>query len=282
MSRIIGILALLLVAGLVAWLVAFINQGLSSRIEKGPLRPGEMRVILAPDYSLVDREAIDEPTMSRVRDVLERRITSLGLTVAEMRLRPESRILMRFQDVSDSQRVLEGLTTPGRLEFRHLANVTSDRNPRARYRMSEIAADPTKGTVARYTFRENLPGGKQVPVEQVIKESALILRGDALQPTSRAVIAGNAQPQVSFDFKSEGARIFADFTSANVGEILALVLDDAIISAPVIRSPITEGSGVIEGGFANMDEARSLAGLLNSGQLPIPLKTAAVQYGPPS
>ncbi|MBM3460072.1 MAG: protein translocase subunit SecD, partial [Armatimonadetes bacterium] len=66
-------------------------------------------------------------------------------------------------------------------------------------------------------------------------------------------------------------------TIDNRDEILAIVLDDKIISAPKIEEPITGGSGVIRGGFKNMAEGRILANLLNSGALPIAMRTAEVQ-----
>src|SRR5690606_10442462 len=67
-----------------------------------------------------------------------------------------------------------------------------------------------------------------------------------------------------------GARIFGDVTGQNVGRRFAVVLDDQIITAPVIRSPITGGTGMIEGGFT-IQSAQDLATLLNAGALPAPL-----------
>jgi preprotein translocase subunit SecD len=76
---------------------------------------------------------------------------------------------------------------------------------------------------------------------------------------------------VAFQLTAEGSRIFADFTSAHVGDILAIVLDKKVISAPSINTAITEGSGVIEGDFTQ-EEANALTVQLRFGSLPIPLK----------
>ena len=80
----------------------------------------------------------------------------------------------------------------------------------------------------------------------------------------------NNEPVVSFRFDSVGARRFGEATQQNVGRNLAIVLDDKVISAPVIREPILGGSGVISGTFT-VQEANNLAVLLRAGALPAPL-----------
>ena len=75
---------------------------------------------------------------------------------------------------------------------------------------------------------------------------------------------------VNFKFNSNGARRFADITRANVNHRFAIVLDDKVISAPVIREPITAGSGEISGGFSAAS-SNDLAVLLRAGALPAPL-----------
>jgi preprotein translocase subunit SecD len=79
---------------------------------------------------------------------------------------------------------------------------------------------------------------------------------------------------VAFSLDSEGGRIFGDFTGANIGKHLAIVLDDTVFSAPVIRSKIGEGRGQIEGSFT-ADGARDLAIVLRAGALPAPVQIIA-------
>ena len=76
---------------------------------------------------------------------------------------------------------------------------------------------------------------------------------------------------VSFRFDAVGAKRFGDATKANVGRPFAIVLDNRVISAPVIREPILGGSGIISGRFS-VQEANDLAVLLRAGALPAPLK----------
>lgn len=80
----------------------------------------------------------------------------------------------------------------------------------------------------------------------------------------------NNEPVVSFKFDSAGARRFAEVTRENVGKPFAIVLDNKVISAPVIREPILGGSGIISGGFT-VQTASDLALLLRAGALPAPL-----------
>jgi preprotein translocase subunit SecD len=76
---------------------------------------------------------------------------------------------------------------------------------------------------------------------------------------------------ISFSLQPEAARVFSDYTSSHVNQYLAIVLDKRVISAPVIKSAITDGQGIIEGGFTN-ESANALAIQLRYGSLPVPVK----------
>ncbi|MEK7178616.1 MAG: protein translocase subunit SecD, partial [Patescibacteria group bacterium] len=78
------------------------------------------------------------------------------------------------------------------------------------------------------------------------------------------------QPEVSVQFDGEGAKIFEDLTTSNVGKQLGIYLDGLPISAPVVRESISGGSAVISGKF-NINEAKKLAERLNAGALPVPI-----------
>ncbi len=78
-------------------------------------------------------------------------------------------------------------------------------------------------------------------------------------------------PNIAFTFNKEGGKIFEKITARNVGRKLAVVLDNIVYTAPVIKTEITGGRGVIEGNFT-MEEARSIALVLRSGSLPAPVK----------
>ena len=100
----------------------------------------------------------------------------------------------------------------------------------------------------------------------------VILTGADLEPKSSAELAEGSRPAVAEVFNAHGADAFAKFTQQHVGEINGIVLDDAVISAPYIETPILDGTAQISGGFATLAEAQALANLLNAGSLPIPLE----------
>lgn len=80
----------------------------------------------------------------------------------------------------------------------------------------------------------------------------------------------NGQTAIGFNFDSQGARRFGEVTAANIGRPFAIILDGKVISAPVIRSAILGGSGVIEGNYS-IASASEMVSLLNGGALPAPL-----------
>ena len=103
-----------------------------------------------------------------------------------------------------------------------------------------------------------------------------ILTGADLEPKSTAHLSGpNSLPAVSQVFTAKGTAAFAKFTTEHTGEINGIVLDDAVLSAPVINEPIVDGEAEISGGFATLAEAKNLSNLLNAGALPIPLTQVA-------
>ncbi len=103
-----------------------------------------------------------------------------------------------------------------------------------------------------------------------------VLTGAELLPNSQAQIGQNSQPAVTQEFNASGTQKFGQFTSAHIGELMGIVLDDSLLSAPNIESAITDGHGQISGGFATLNEAQSLANLLNAGALPIPLQQVSI------
>ncbi|MEK9959198.1 MAG: protein translocase subunit SecD, partial [Pelagibacteraceae bacterium] len=102
-------------------------------------------------------------------------------------------------------------------------------------------------------------------------EKRVILSGENLVDAQPGFDNINNTSVVNFKLDGFGAKKFAYATKNNVGRNLAIVLDDEVVSAPVIRDAITTGNGQISGGFT-VKEANDLAILLRSGALPAPLK----------
>jgi preprotein translocase subunit SecD len=108
-------------------------------------------------------------------------------------------------------------------------------------------------------------GGQRVPVERRV-----IAEGGDLTDAQPAFDSQTRQPIVNFRFNIRGAQRFGQATTENLGRSLAIVLDNRVISAPTIQSPITGGSGQISGSFT-VEQVNNLAVLLRSGALPAKL-----------
>ena len=96
------------------------------------------------------------------------------------------------------------------------------------------------------------------------------LGGADIKETSVGFDPNSSKPQVQLRFTNTGAKKFADITSRNVNKIVAIVLDDQVIEAPVVNQPILTGDAVITGGFTT-ESANALSNSLNAGALPVPL-----------
>jgi preprotein translocase subunit SecD len=115
---------------------------------------------------------------------------------------------------------------------------------------------------------EILPGSKGQ--ESYLIEKRVMVSGGELTDAQPGFDQRTNEPIVSFRFNTSGARKFAQVTQENVGKPFAIVLDNEVISAPVIREPILGGSGQISGNFT-VQGANDLAILLRAGALPAPL-----------
>ncbi|MEP5435009.1 MAG: protein translocase subunit SecD, partial [Paracoccaceae bacterium] len=160
------------------------------------------------------------------------------------------RILIQVPGIGSAAELKEIIGTTAQLTFSPVVRRTSDAN-----------SLPGIGN-------ELLPSIDE-PGEYYVIESSPVVTGEDLtdaQPT----FDQNGQPAVNFRFNTSGARDFGDYTAENIGQPFAIVLDDEVISAPVIQSHIPGGSGIITGNFS-VEESTKLAVLLRAGALPAEL-----------
>ncbi|MED5509149.1 MAG: protein translocase subunit SecD [Pseudomonadota bacterium] len=145
-------------------------------------------------------------------------------------------------------------------------------------------ADPTEirqllGTTAKMSFHWDAQGGGEdgtlsLPAQdgqqQFRLEKRIAMEGQHIRDAQASFNPDSGEPVVTFKLDNEGAKLFGKMTRDNIGRPLAIVLDDKVITAPVIRSEIAAGSGEISGSFSTQ-EAAELALLLRAGALPVPL-----------
>ncbi|MGF1609256.1 MAG: protein translocase subunit SecD [Kiloniellales bacterium] len=183
---------------------------------------------------------------------MRRRIDETGTREPSIQRQGDTRILVQLPGVRDPERIKELLGKTAKLTFRFVEEDVLPGGP--------IPAGAELLPLA--------PGEASRGESELVIRKRVMVSGDTLVD-AQATFQDN-QPVVSFRFDTVGAKRFGDATRDNVGRRFAIVLDDQVISAPVIREPILGGSGVISGSFT-VQQVQDLALLLRAGALPAPL-----------
>jgi preprotein translocase subunit SecD len=190
--------------------------------------------------------------MEQTVEVVRRRIDETGTREASIRRQGDTRVLVQVPGLDDPEQLKRLLGKTAKLTFRFVVEDASPDGPvpaGAEVLLSDDAG--ATGLPRRYVVN------KRVMVDGANLTDA--------QPTFQ-----DGLPVVSFSFDTSGAKRFGEATQQNVGKLFAIVLDGKVISAPVIRSPILGGNGIISGDF-QLEEVQELALLLRAGALPAPL-----------
>lgn len=116
--------------------------------------------------------------------------------------------------------------------------------------------------------------GKTAELQFVDENHKVLVTGENLKDAKATLDPQTNEPKVALTFDKKGAELFRDATAANVGKTIAIVLDNRVISAPVVRDTVPDGNAEISGGFESAKEAEDLAVLLRSGALPVTLELA--------
>lgn len=111
--------------------------------------------------------------------------------------------------------------------------------------------------------------GRTAHMEFKTEDGKTVLTGKHLKDAQAQLSPNNNKPYVALTFNDEGAEIFKEVTTANVGRKLAIYLDDQLLTAPTIDEPIPGGNASISGGYQTLEEAQQEALLLRSGALPV-------------
>src|SRR5271170_732953 len=190
-------------------------------------------------------------------EIVRRRIDQTGVVEPQIARQGADRILIQLPGVQDPQRLKELLGKTAKMTFRLVSPEPVPTSGRAPPGTDIVPAENETG-----------PDGK--PRLYLVRKRIEVDGGD-LTDARAAPSQQTAEWVVNFTFNGQGARRFAQVTEQNVGKPFAIVLDNKVISAPVIREPITGGRGQISGRFT-VASANDLAILLRAGALPAPLK----------
>jgi len=208
---------------------------------------GENDVVVVT-LSAAEQEATDTRTMQQSVEIVRRRVDEAGTREPTIQRQGADRILIQVPGIGSAQELKDLIGTTARLTFNPVVGRTSD--PEADLESRQILL-PSLDEPGTFYILEQTP----------------VVTGDDLVDSQPAFDAQSGVPAVTFQFNPTGARAFGEYTSANVGAPFAIVLDEEVISAPVIRSAITGGSGQITGNFT-IEDSTELAVLLRAGALP--------------
>ena len=215
-------------------------------------KDGDKITLTATEIGLNDRFS---SAIQASIETIRRRVDAFGTTEPSIQREGRNRILVQVPGVSDVQRLKALIGETGKLEFK-LVDPTVN--------AAEIALSKKVPPGDELLYSEDEP-----PIPYVLKER-VIVGGKNLVDSQPGFDGQTGEPVVNFRFDASGAKRFGRTTQDNVGLPFAIVLDNKVISAPVIRQPILGGSGQISGSFS-VQEANDLSVLLRSGALPAKL-----------
>ncbi len=211
-------------------------------------------VLSTPHQALVARQS---QALEQSITIIQRRIDGSGVLNPQIARQGQDQIVVQLPGVSDPARIRTLIGTTAHMTFQLV-----DSNA------------PPGVTVA--PFGDELLPMQDNPGQLVPVNAAVAVDGADLTGAQASTDPQSGQWVVNFTLNSVGARNFGDVTSANVGKPFAIILDGKIISAPIIRTAITEGQGQISGNYTPQS-ATDLALLLRAGALPAPINIVEEQ-----
>src|SRR6266403_1728751 len=210
-------------------------------------------------FSAAATESRRRQAVEQSIEIIRRRIDETGTKEPTIQREGQDRILVQLPGVDNPEHVKSLLGRTAKLSFQLVdQSVTVEDARRGRLPPGdEILPAVEEGR-----------GSRSAGAGSYVVRKRVMVGGDTLVD-AQATFQNN-EPVVSFKFDTVGAKRFGDATRENVGKPFAIVLDNKVISAPVIREPILGGSGIISGSFT-VQSASDLALLLRAGALPAPI-----------
>jgi preprotein translocase subunit SecD len=207
-------------------------------------------------------QRIMENAVEQALETIRNRVDQFGVTEPTIQRQGSRTIVVELPGIKDAARAIELIGKTARLEFR----LVDDQHSVDEALKGKVPG----GAEILYERRVNKQTGEVTRTPYLLRKQ-LLLTGDALTNAEVRIGSQFNEPYVSIEFDREGAQRFERITSENVGKRLAIVLDDTVYSAPVIRERISGGQAQITGSFTT-EEARDLAIVLRAGALPAPVR----------
>ena len=208
---------------------------------------------------LEEAELIKENAVSQALEVLRNRIDSLGISEPSLQQQGVNNIVIQLPGLKDRDRAIELIGPQAVLQFQLVNN---NATPDSYNRLTEVV---------KYEEIWDKVTNKLISKRPYVLEKKILMTGEFIRDARVRIDSQDNRPYVSLSFDSIGADKFAKITRRNVGRNMAIVLDDKVQSAPVIREAITGGEASISGQFT-VEEADTLKIVLRSGSLPAPIE----------
>ncbi len=206
--------------------------------------------ILTVRLSDAEQQATNDRTMQQSIEIVRRRVDEAGTREPTIQRQGQDRILIQVPGIGSAQELKDLIGTTARLTFHPVVGRASSADEDVESRQIVLPSIDPQDTGTFY-----------------ILEETPVVSGDDLVDSQPSFEQQSGLPVVTFRFNPSGARAFGEYTAANVGAPFAIVLDEEVISAPVIRQAITGGAGQISGNFT-VESSTELAILLRAGALP--------------
>jgi preprotein translocase subunit SecD len=216
------------------------------------------RLILNSEAKTQVRQMAADQVLKSIRN----RIDQFGVSEPDIRPQEDYRLLIQLPGVKDSDRAIALINQTALLEFKLV-----DESMTAK---AALEGTVPPGSEILYEVSSDPETGQMIKTTPVLLKKRTLLTGEHVKDAS-VRFDQYSEPYVSLSFDSKGARQFARITEENVGKRLAIVLDNNVHSAPVIKEPIPSGEAMISGRYT-IDTARDLAIVLRAGALPAPVK----------
>ena len=202
-------------------------------------------------FNQQEKNKIDKQTMDQSLEIIRRRVDEAGTREPTIQKQGDRRIVIQVPGLGSAEELLQLIGKTAKLTFHQVIknNVSCEKKPSSRNIIVPSIDD----------------------INSCLElEKRFVVSGSQLT-NAQPSFDQNNRPAVSFQFNPVGGRKFGDYTKNNIGNPFAIVLDNQVISAPIIQSHIPGGSGIITGDFT-VEESNRLAILLRAGALPASIK----------
>ncbi|MEW5724242.1 MAG: hypothetical protein AB1896_14120 [Thermodesulfobacteriota bacterium] len=225
-------------------------------------RPGAVGWRLVLEVSAEGSTPSLAELMEKARWTIENRLRCYGLKGPKLEIEADNRIVAHVYGADNQALVKDLILAGGRFEF-HLVDEEHEVAP-------ALAQGPPPGLYLAYGEKADPATGRVTRVPFLLEEKPL-MTGVYINRAEAVVDKDLDQPYVLIEFDAEGGELFEKITGYNLGRRLAMVVDGRVLSAPVIQEKIGGGTARLIGGF-NLDEAKVLAAVLQTGPLPAPVR----------